>query len=298
MEHLNEMLERKTFGLVLRVFAPKSELVASQCDKNLALAHKAAAMHIGSKKIFKSILIMVVSDTRRIDHDCGESATYLKEQLKLNRCPQISVHAPSRADIFCGILNEAAEELKTRRCNYMAVFSNAAADYLDLQYMNDASRAFQNGAVAVGLAITELQESILKGALANTAMIWDLRELGSVGGFDHFAEQPYKQGHKGLLTDERLVHWVQGKREDGKDAFYACAGVEEIIPLIRLARKHDRPCIAPIMPSSGKIWELPTDPDQLARHLNKMTLKTVRQELMANHVNASLRMLEDAVMKQ
>jgi hypothetical protein len=275
MEHLDKTLERKTFGLVLRVFAPKPELVASQCDRNLALARKAAAMKSGGKNVFRSIVIMVVSDKRRIDHDCGESATYLKQQLKLDRCPKISVHAPEQADIFCGILNEAAEELKARRCDYMAVFSNAASDYLDLQFMNDASHAFQNGAVAVGLAITELQASILKGALANTAMIWDLRELGSVGGFDHFAEQPFKPGHKGLFTDERQVNWMQGKREDGKDAFYACAGVEEIISLIRLARKHDRACIAPIMPSSGKIWELPTDPDQLVRHLNKMTLKTV-----------------------
>lgn len=297
MENLSRILERKTFGLVLRVFAHKLELVALQCDKNLALAREAASMQVGGKKVFKNILIMVVSDTRRIDHDCGGSVAYLKQQLKLDRCPQISVHAPERADIFCGILNEAAEELKAHRCDYMAVFSNAATDYLDLQFMDDASRAFQNGAVAAGLAITELQESILKGALANTAMIWDLRELGSVGGFDHFAEQPYKKGHEGLLTDERLVNWMQGKREDGKNAFYACAGVEEIIPLIRLARKHDRPCIAAIMPSSGKIWELPTDLDQLARHLNKMALKTVRQELMANHVNASLGMLGDAVMK-
>jgi hypothetical protein len=254
-------------------------------------------MEVGKKKVFKSIVIMVPSDTRRIDHDCGESVAYLTQKLKLDRYPQISVHAPPRADLYCGILNEAAEELKARGCHYMAVFSNSAADYLDLQFMDDASRSFLNGGVVAGLAITELQQSILKGALANTAIIWDLRELGSVGGFDHFAEQPFKPGHKGLFTDERLVHWMQGKREDGKDAFYACAGTGEIIPLIRLARKHARPCIAPIMPSSGKIWELPTDGDQLARHLNKMALKTIRQELMANHVGASLGMLVDAVMK-
>lgn len=296
MEHLSRILSRDSFGLVLRVFAGKLGAVETQCDRTLETARKAAAMEIGGKPVFKHILIMVAADTRRVDHDCGQSYRYLSAALKAQPCKQIKVINADREDLFCGILNRSAAELLRHGCSYMGVFSHAAHDYLDLEFMESAAEAFQKGALAAGLAITELQDSIMRGLLANTGMIWDLKTLVSVGGFDHFAEQPFTKGHRDLFTDERQVTWIQGKRDGDKDAYYPRAGVEEIISLIRIARKVDRPCLAPIMPSSGKVWVAPTEPTERKRHDKKMATKNGRQAFMAGHVNADLGVLEDAVM--
>jgi hypothetical protein len=296
LENLIKLLQREHFGLALRVFAGKPEAVAAQCDRALALARTAANMRVANRAVFETILIMVAADTRRVDRDYGLSIDYLKKKLAGTPSSHIIVVNCDREDLFCGIPNRAAGELLRRGCRYMTMWSHAAGAYLDESFLESAALAFSKGASVVGLAITELQESILEGRIANTCAVWDAEHLVSVGGFDHFAEQPFEDGHRGLFTDERLVHWVQGMREGDRDAFYPEAGVEEIIPLIRLARKFDRPCITPIMPSDGKVWELPTDPNELARHQKKMATKRVRQEGMARHVNADLGVLQDAVM--
>ena len=297
MENLKRLLERESVGLSLRVFAGKPELVEKQCEVTLALARKAADMHLDDgKTVFKNILLLVAEDKRRVDYDCGLSSEYLKNALTKNPRTQIKIISCKQEDLFCGTLNLASAKLLRSGCKYMAVFSSLAHDYLDMQFMEDASLAFSKGAVVAGLAIAELQQSILDGLIANTSAVWDIEALTAVGGFDQCAEHPFKKGHFGLFTDERLVQWVQGQRLDGTDGFYPSAGVEEIIPLIRLARKFDRQCIAPIMPSSGKVWEVPNDPVALSRHHNKMATKRTRQEGMAQKVNADLSVLKDAVM--
>jgi ribosomal protein L7Ae-like RNA K-turn-binding protein len=174
---LERLLQRESIGLALRVFAPKPELVEKQAGNVLGLAKRAAALKQGEKLVFKKILILVAEDARRIHHDCGETAAYLREQLRTMKMSQVQVVSCKTEDLFCGILNTAATKLLRAGCKYMTVCSSEAADYLDTNYVEKSAQAFEEGAVATGLAITELQQSIMDGILANTAMMWDVEAL-------------------------------------------------------------------------------------------------------------------------
>lgn len=291
MSNLETLLQRKTFGAVLRVFANKPEQVVPQCDRNLRLARNMLELQTDERRIFSKVIIVVAADQRRVDHDCGKSYTYLRSQLE--RGERIEIINATDDDLFCGVLNRGLKRLNT---DYGLVISGAAEEFLDKDFMEQAAVGFNAGAKVVGMAIKELQQLVHAGAVANTCAIWDIEELFAAGGFDHFAEQPFGPNkHGNLHTDERLVMYAQAS--DGETVrTYPIAGVEEIIPLVRLVRKFGR-CILAITPKGDAQWEEPTDPDELKRHLSKMMNKEVRMEWMARQANADLSFLRIGVMK-
>lgn len=290
MSELHSLLQRKTFGAVLRVFANKSEQVVPQCDRALGLARKILSLESAGKRVFNKVLIAVAADTRRVDHDCGESHNYL--QSKLQRGERIELVHAVHDDLFCGVLNRGVVRLKT---DYGLIISGAAEQFLTIDFMEQAAAGFQAGAKVVGMAIKEMQELVHAGAIANTCAIWETEELLAAGGFDHYAEQPFgPNANHNLYTDERLVGHAQAS--DGETVrTYPIAGVEEIIPLVRLVRKHGR-CILPITPKGDAAWAAPTDPNELRRHQSKMTNKVGRMGWMAQHARAELSFLQAGVM--
>jgi len=290
MSELCTLLQRKTFGGVLRVFANKPEQVAPQCDRALGLARKILSLHCEKKRVFKKVVIAVPADARRVDHDCGESYAYLRSQLE--RGERIELINAVDDDLFCGVLNRGISRLKT---DYSLVISGAAEEFLDLNFMEQAAAGFHHGAKVIGMAIKEMAHLVHVGAVANTCAIWDSEELFAAGGFDHYAEQPFGPGaNHNPYTDERLVGYAQAS--DGETArTYPVAGVEEIVPLVRLVRKHGQ-CILPVSPTSDVTWTEPTDPDELRRHQSKMANKIGRMEFMARHVQAELSFLRIGVM--
>lgn len=291
MTELEKILQRKKFGALLRVYAGKPEAVKTQCDRALRLARKTLALQTTSRPVFSNVLILIAADTRRVDHDCGESYDYLRSQLE--RGERIAVLNCPQDDLFCGILNRGMQRL---HCDYGLVISGAAEDFLDLDFMEQAAKGFAGGAKVVGMAIKEMQSLVHNGAIANTCAVWDIEELMAAGGFDHAAEQPFgPNGHHNLYTAERLVMHAQAS--DGQSVrTYPVAGVEEVIPLVRLVRKYGR-CILAITPSSDAAWHEPTDPDELERHRNKMANKTGRMEWMSRQAGAELSFLRAGVME-
>jgi hypothetical protein len=279
---------RRNVGLVLRTFSGSP----SQVEKNvLQTAHAAKTaldLMIGGRHVFKTIHILVAGDKSRIDHDCGESAPRLRTLFD-GQSP-VEVHEIANGDLYCGLLNFGITSLIRENCDYVAVLSHGASQYLTPENVSALFHAFEeNGAKAAGLAIEELQSSILEGRLANTFALWDAVALMSVGGFDLRAAQP-------KVTD-RTAPYLRG---NGSELYYPLAGVEEAIPLKRLIDEFGK-CIAPIMPHGTARWEAPdkvSDPEGRARHDKKMGTKFERQCALLASVGADLSYLRYGVLDQ
>jgi hypothetical protein len=283
------ILDRKRFGLILRGFSKSSEQVAKNVEAITKAAEAASQLTIGGKHVFSSIQVLIAADKSRIDYDCGETGPALKRTLKDMGIRSAEVHEVQNGDLFCGVLNYGTSFLLRRSIDYVGILSHGAVDYLTADNMSGMLAAFENGARATGLAIEELQPSILAGRLANTLAFWDAIALMSVGGFDLRAAQP-------ALSDKTAPYM----RGNGSDLYYPLAGVEEIIPLIRLTATHGK-CIAPIMPTGQAQWKAPdpvADPEGAARHHKKMGTKFERQAALAASVGADLSYLQYGVMEQ
>lgn len=279
------LLHRKRVGLVLRVFAKDGDQVDTNIIQTLRMIEAASKISIDGRFVFSDILVVVPKDDRFIDHDYGGTAAKLREATK--SCQDVQVAELHHGDIFCGALNYSVAHL---RCDYIAIASHGAMQYMTEANMSAMLVALEKGAVVTGLAIAELQESILAGRIANTFAIWDRVALTTVGGFDLKAEQAKK--------DERLTPYMRGWNPEKGEVFYPLAGVEEIIPLCRLVEQHGK-CIAPITPAGTEKWIAPdphTDPEGFARHIKKMGTKEVRQSAMATYANCDLSFLAGGVM--
>lgn len=242
-------------------------------------------------KVFSEVMILVSSDESRVDHDCGETADVIRQAFldQDRQVENVHVYEVKEGDLFCGTLNWGMAKMLREGVDYVGVISHGAIDYLTHENMELVYQTFENGARATGLAIEELQPSILDGRLANTFAFWDAQALMSVGGFDLRAAQPKKTD----LTAPYL-------RGSGSDLYYPLAGVEEVIPLVRLTTTYGK-CIAPLIPSGKAEWNAPdpaTDPEGAARHQKKMSTKFVRQLALAASVGADLSYIEYGVMDQ
>ncbi len=285
------ILARERIGLVLRVFAKTPDQVDKNAGEVLKAARQAATLRIGNRNIFSKILIAVASDTRRIDHDCGMTAQWIRDALTQRPEPRIRIFEAYHSDLFCGILNDSMLELFEDRCRYATVLSHTALGYLTAENMLQTIEAFERGAKVCGVAIEELQESVLEGRVANTFATWDIKALLGVGGFDLKAAQPFK--------DDRLANYLRGWSTTAGEVYYPYAGVEEIISLCRLVERHGK-CIAPITPHDTAEWKEPdpqSDPEGYKRHLKKMGTKHERQMAFTTSIGFDLSYLRGGVMQ-
>jgi hypothetical protein len=180
------------------------------------------------------------------------------------------------------------------------ILSTQVSSYFNNETIEKMLEAIDFGALVVGVAIDELTDSIMQGRIANTFALWHNKSLMTVGGFDLRASKPRKDNKTTLF----LEGWNSEKEEKEGDGgvFYHLAGVEEIIPLIRIVRIFGNK-IAPILPQGNDIkeWVTPNskdDPVGYARHLKKMGTKLQRQTAFAAFENADLSLLEGGVMPQ
>jgi hypothetical protein len=298
LNNLSEVLHREKFGGIIRVFSKNPAKVEKYGMQALNLARKATALRAGGKNVFSQVLIMIPEHEKRIDHDCGLMAPFILSQRKQDERNRIQVIPCPTDDLFCGVLNRGMSLLGNHGIRYRMVISGEASDYLDEDYMERSAEAILRGSLIVPMAITELQELVLKGRAQNTCCIWDGPELQAVGGFDHYAEQPWapKKERGELFTEEHPVRWAEAAI-DGQTWAYPHSGVEEILPAIRLHRIHGK-IIAPIVPKGERIWTEPFDDEAKLRHLSKMYTKMLRQDVMAMQINAHPSLLELAVMDE
>lgn len=290
-----------SMGLLMRVFSAKKELVLEQVKRAIEAVRYASYIHSYGRNVFSRVDILIPSDERFHDSDCGATASALRDFVKqtfIRLSFDIQIHEVRRGDIFCSVLNYGVAHHLRCGIEYSVVLSPQVADYLNYETMDAMLRAIEEGAKVVGVALDELSEGILKGRIANTFAVWNNLALMTVGGFDLRARKPRK--------DEKLVPYLRGwsKEKEEKDGngevYYHQAGVEEIPPLIRLVELFG-PCIAPILSqgANAKRWVAPDpvkDPEGYARHLKKMGTKTERQAAHAAALGADLSYLEGGVM--
>lgn len=282
------VLNRKRFGLVLRTFATKEADVPNRVAAIKKMVEKACGLQVGGRPFFARVDVLVWADARYKDADCGKTADALRDEF---HGTGVQVHEFKHGDVFCGILNYGIALQTRNRVDYSLVASTEAQSYLTLETVEDMLAAIDNGALAVGVAINELTQSVMEGRLANTMCLWHNLGLMSAGGFDLRAAKP---------VDDRVAHYMKGWSAEKGEVFYHLAGCEEVIPLVRLVEAHG-PCLAAIRPrgEGTQTYVVPdpvTQPELYARHLAKMGTKFERQSALLAAIGCDLSYLKGGIL--
>ncbi len=228
------------------------------------------------KELGIEVIHLLVWNPQDEDHkgqgDCGQTAAALKAEI-----PDAFVVEIKEGDKFVYILNAGLRLQADKGVTHTMILSKEAVSYLTPSTFAKMLAAFGKGAMVAGVHMPrELGNSVLEGRIANTCAVWDVEALLLSGCFD-----PYSRS------------LANGEAERP-------AGVEEIIPLIRLVRHYGK-CIAPIVSDAeGAAYKLPTreeDPEEWARQEKKFGSKLPRQQEMAAYVEGgTLEELKAAVM--
>ncbi len=193
-----------------------------------------------------------------IDHDCGHTHQALFDEGIVDEGMSNQVEAYEfYGHHSCEVLNEGLCRLFSN-VTHALIVSGKAMSYLTAQNLQAIDDAFANGAKVAGLAVDELRDTVLSGRIQNTFAAWDIKALQGVGVFD------------------------------SKD------GVEEIAPLIRLARKYGK-CIAPIDVGKGEL-NIQDSQTARARHEEVMRTKTARQQVECDRLGTSFWLIKNSVM--
>lgn len=230
----------------------------------------------GDKPWFEKILVLVPMDGRYGQCDTGQTAAEIRRLLGDGAAPRVEVEEVRKGDNFCGTLNHGLSRMLHEGIDLVTILSAEAGEYLNEDIALHTLAAFGSGAKVVGIAIEELEESIRKGRVANTFATWDARALVAAGCFDLLAAQVADGGEE----ENRL------------------AGVEEIIPLLRLADAHGQ-CITIIVPPPASWTASRAQPgsEEEAEQARKLNSKLLRQTLRAQQVGRKLSELEDAILQ-
>lgn len=286
------LLQTKKVGALLRCFAPELQRVDNTVALTVASVERMLSVTVDSQRFVSRVEILVPMDKSYVECDCGETAARLRAIIAERGWKGVYVNEVRFGDIFVGILNYGLAKLLRAGCDYGVILSKEAEAYFTAEAAEDLVQAATAGARVMGLAITELTESIMGGRIANTFAMWDLMALAQVGFFNATSAKPKK--------DSAIVQRAQAWDSAKKFWHYDLAGVEEIVPLIRLVRTFGS-CIAPILPRGDgvKIWKAPdpqNDPDGYTRHVNKLGTKFVRQSHFADQENTDLSFIKGGVM--
>jgi len=287
-----EFLSRKKVGMILRVYATKAEDVpnrAAMIEKAVVAARKAT---VDDKSLVSRIDVLVWIDQNYKDADCGQTAEALRQKFSGEK--NLFVSEVAHGDVFCGILNYGVVHQLRHGCDYSLIVSAEAFSYMTPETMEVMVDAACSGARAIGVAINELTQSILEGRIANTFAMWHNESLMTIGGFDLRAAKP---------ISEFTTHYMRGwSEEKGDNVYYHLAGVEEVIPLARLAETFG-PCIAPILPSGEGVqrYQAPDpakQPDLWFRHISKMGTKLERQSAHLAAIGCDVSYIRGGVMSE
>lgn len=289
---MDAFLSRTSFGLILRVFAQDEADIPNRIEMVRELVERAAGISVFGRRFLKTIDVLVWADNRYAS-DCGKTLSALRKAIprKVNDVlvPISEVH---HGDLFCGVLNYGIGLQSRRGVDYSVIVSPEAFSYMTAETVEQMVIAASKGALAIGVAINELTQSILEGRIANTFAMWHNLSLLTVGGFDLRAAKP--------TADDRIAEYVHGWHPEKGEVFYQIAGTEEVIPLARLTETFG-PCIAPIMPQGEGVqrYVVPDpikSPDLYRRHVSKMGTKLERQSFHLSRIGFDLTYLRGGVM--
>ncbi len=291
------LLNSKKIGALLRCFAKKPEFVEGAVAQTLSLAEKFATIKVGGQSVVSRIEVLIPRDESYTDVDCGETALAMRTAIDSLAWAKgrVFVSEVKHGDLFCGILNYGMARLLRAGCDYGIIASKEAGSYFNQETAEALVKAAEDGARAIGLAISELTDSIMEGRIANTMGMWHITSLMQVGGFDLRSAKPKKAS---VFRGKALVGWDDAREESLWS--YDLASVEEIIPLVRLVDTFG-PCIAPLFPQGEGVQHYVV-PDPVIdragyeRHINKMGTKRERQTYFANSEGADLSFLKGGVM--
>lgn len=286
-------LHTKKVGALSRCFAREPGQVEKGVASAIASIERMLSVTVGDRRFVSRVEVLVPRDESYVECDCGETAPKLRAIIAERGWKNVYVNEVRFGDLFVGILNYGLAKLLRGGCDFGVILSKEAEAYFNAEAAEDLVTAAENGALVAGLAITELTQSIMEGRIANTFAMWDLEALAQVGFFNATSAKSKK--------DAAIVHRAQAWDSAKQFWNYELAGVEEIVPLIRLVRTFGS-CIAPILPRGDgvKIWKAPdpaTDPEGYTRHVNKLGTKSVRHSHFADQEHTDLSFIKGGVME-
>jgi len=289
-------LDSKKVGALLRCFARDVTQVDRVVELTLASIDRMTSVSVDGKPFVTHIEVLVPVDPSYDERDVGLTAPALRSAITQKGWKNVHVNEVKHGDIFVGLLNYGVGKLLRTGCDYGIVLSKEAESYFTETAARDLIAAAETGARVCGLALQELSESIHQGRIVNTFAMWHLLSLVQVGAFDHRSAKPKRDAS----IKSRAEAW------DSARQFYAYdnAGVEEIIPIIRLVRTFG-PCIAPLSPrgDNQQVWTAPDptlDPEGYVRHVNKLGTKFIRQSYFATceSIDPEMTFIEGGVLEQ
>jgi len=296
-----KFLSEKPVGLILRVFAHEEDQIPARLEMVERAVQASQNAMVDGVPLIRRIDVLVWSDQRYTEADCGQTASALREACNKYRskCPSVQVSEVRHADLYCSLLNYGVVHQLRRKMDYSIVASAEAFSYMTTETLGAMVDAACQGALAIGVAINELTDSILEGRIANTLAMWHNESLMSIGGFDLAAAKP--------PSDAKEYHFLVGYSpempgsENPGNVQYHITGVEEVIPLARMVENFG-PCIAPIVPRGAGVQRYitpdpKTEPKLWQRHWAKMGTKLLRQEYLLGLIKKHVSYLEGGVME-
>ncbi|MBH41578.1 MAG: hypothetical protein CL685_02590 [Candidatus Magasanikbacteria bacterium] len=280
MRHATDK-KKNTFGLLLRVYSQNVDDI----PKRIKMVENAIS---AAGPFVSRIDVLVWADKEYIDSDCGSTTSVLRARFRGNKLVHIS--EVKNGDLFCSVLNYGIALQTKNAVDYTIVASPEAFSYMTPSTMNNITQAAKDGALAIGVAINELTNSILEGRIANTFAAWHNLSLLTVGGFDLLAAKP-----KVPEMGEHVMGW---SKENDKKVFYPLAGVEEVIPLARLVETFGK-CIATILPSGDGVQKYETpevSTEAYERHVRKIATKFRRQIIHLSKINTNPELLTGGIL--
>lgn len=192
------------------------------------------------------------------DHDCKETLLALRTRFAHEAISISKITVLSfPGHHSCEVLNRGLTEL-SYDTSHALIVSGKMISYLTRAALLSIDQAFERGAKVVGVAADELRDIVLAGRIQNTFAGWDIT----------------------ALLDEY--------------AFDSKGGVEEVAPLIRLARRFGR-CIAPI-DIDGGVLDVHASETAIARHKKVMATKIARQTAECERLDSSFEFIQSAIM--
>ncbi len=254
-------------GVLMRSFARTSDKVEATVErvmnalKGVAWYSDAGAWFVGN------VLVLVPTDKRYKDCDCGELAAKIRLAWKLHKeeidggghAPlpraEVTVIELALGDVFVDTQNFAINFFSSKGCGAMITMAPSAARYFDEGTAKAAMNSIiADGAKVFGIKVPEdgIDDFVQRGTLGGPIAGWDLDALVEAGGFDESARQA-------KVGEEKLN-----------------GGAEEIHPLVRIIEKYG-PCMAPINPIGEPVEKRNLEGEELVRHLKQIASKTDRQ---------------------
>ena len=273
-------------GLIMRVFAPTHNLVTENVAGVVSSVERALEMKLDGYAVYPRIDVLVLSDRRYVDCDCGETAARLRRDLR--SVHEVRITEVEDGDPFCGALNYGLALQITGGVTHSTILSPGVRSYFTLPNVRAMFQAFGEGAYVAGMILKEFRESISAGRPLATLKTWDNFQLMRSGLYSILASQPMK-------NEDKETSWRWTPKDDRW--VYTFAGVEEMHPLIWMAERTERPFIAPILPVEETLeWQVAQTIEVQAREANKRNTKVERQRRVAKSLSTSLALLEQRVM--